>query len=227
MTSQKELLHGYTGSICPKIQLVTEKNKKQAEGWSPTWYGDDDLSIFGVTNGIETYCVDRKKEACSCKKWDLSGESSEIIHKGKKKLKISYRRGGEGAQNIRMRQFKSSISSTTTLRGEEINVDVGEVGGFVDTDLEKWLRIVKETVAGEKRLSFLTKNHGENLIKGQKQIKEKNLRPDSSEGITQAFEKFDHSVLIFILMEVGGSTTSTWYCISAITRRTKGVNLFR
>ncbi|CAL5205905.1 unnamed protein product [Lathyrus oleraceus] len=30
MTSQKELLHGYTGSICPRIQLVIEKNKKQA-----------------------------------------------------------------------------------------------------------------------------------------------------------------------------------------------------
>ncbi|KAI5393552.1 hypothetical protein KIW84_060611 [Lathyrus oleraceus] len=36
MTSQKELLHGYTGSICPKIHLVIEKNKKQAQGRSPT-----------------------------------------------------------------------------------------------------------------------------------------------------------------------------------------------
>ncbi|KAI5425507.1 hypothetical protein KIW84_031348 [Lathyrus oleraceus] len=56
-----------------KIQLVIEKNKKQAQGWSPTWHGDDNLSIFGVTNGIETYCVDLKKEACSCRKCDLSG----------------------------------------------------------------------------------------------------------------------------------------------------------
>ncbi|XP_050914989.1 uncharacterized protein LOC127129931 [Lathyrus oleraceus] len=55
------------------IQLVIEKNKKQAQGWSPTWHGDDNLSIFGVTNGIETYCVDLKKEACSCRKCDLSG----------------------------------------------------------------------------------------------------------------------------------------------------------
>lgn len=73
MTSQKELLHGYTRSICPRIQFVIEKNKKQAQGWSPTWHGDDVLSIFGVTNGIETYCIDLKKEACSCRKWDLSG----------------------------------------------------------------------------------------------------------------------------------------------------------
>ncbi|KAI5405852.1 hypothetical protein KIW84_052569 [Lathyrus oleraceus] len=72
MTSQKELLHGYTGSICHRIQLVIKKNKKKAQGWSPTWHGDDDLSIFGVTNGIETYCVNLKKEACSCRKWDLS-----------------------------------------------------------------------------------------------------------------------------------------------------------
>ncbi|KAI5440635.1 hypothetical protein KIW84_010204 [Lathyrus oleraceus] len=68
MTSPKELLHGYTGSICPRIQLVIEKNKKQTQGWSPTWHGDDDLSIFGITNGIETYYVDLKKEACSCRK---------------------------------------------------------------------------------------------------------------------------------------------------------------
>lgn len=72
ITSQKEMLQGYIGSICPKIQLVIEKNKNQTQGWSPTWHGDDELSIFGVTNGIETYCVDLKKETCSCKKWDLS-----------------------------------------------------------------------------------------------------------------------------------------------------------
>lgn len=73
MTSQKKLLHGYTRSICPRIQLVIKKNKKQAQGWSPTWHGDDDLSIFGVTNDIETYCVDLKKEVCSCRNWDLFG----------------------------------------------------------------------------------------------------------------------------------------------------------
>ncbi|CAL5201879.1 unnamed protein product [Lathyrus oleraceus] len=73
MTSHKELLHGYTGSIYPKIQLVIKKNKKQAQEWSPAWHGDDDISIFGFTNGVETYCVDLKKEVCSCRKWDLSG----------------------------------------------------------------------------------------------------------------------------------------------------------
>ncbi|CAL5209877.1 unnamed protein product [Lathyrus oleraceus] len=73
MTNQKKLLHDYTGSIFPRIQLVIEKNKNEAQGWSPTWHGDDDLSIFGVTNGIETYCVNLKREACSCRKWDLSG----------------------------------------------------------------------------------------------------------------------------------------------------------
>lgn len=51
MTSHKELLHGYTGSICPKIQLVIEKNKKQAQWWSTTWHGYAYLSIFGDTNG--------------------------------------------------------------------------------------------------------------------------------------------------------------------------------
>ncbi|CAK8543939.1 unnamed protein product [Lathyrus sativus] len=73
IASQKEFLQGYKGSICPKIQLVLKKNKKQAQGWSPTWHGDDDLSIFDVNNGIDAYCVYLKKETCSCRKWELSG----------------------------------------------------------------------------------------------------------------------------------------------------------
>ncbi|XP_058764491.1 uncharacterized protein LOC131637941 [Vicia villosa] len=73
IANQKELLQGYTGSICPKIQLVIEKHKQQAQGWSSTWHGDDDISIFGVTNGNDTYCVDLKKETCSCRKWQLTG----------------------------------------------------------------------------------------------------------------------------------------------------------
>lgn len=75
ITKQKDLLQGYDGVICPRIQLVIKKNKKHAQGWTPTWHGDDDLSIFGVTNGIETYCVNLKSETCSCRKWDLSGIS--------------------------------------------------------------------------------------------------------------------------------------------------------
>ncbi|XP_058759822.1 uncharacterized protein LOC131633127 [Vicia villosa] len=73
ITKQKELLQNYEGAICPRIQMLIEKNKKQAQGWSPTWHGDNDLSIFGVNNGVETYCVNLKKETCSCRKWDLTG----------------------------------------------------------------------------------------------------------------------------------------------------------
>ncbi|XP_058773528.1 uncharacterized protein LOC131647680 isoform X2 [Vicia villosa] len=73
ITKQKGLLQGYEGVICPRIQLILEKNKKEAQDWTPTWHGDDDLSIFGVTNGTETYCVNMKNESCSCRKWELSG----------------------------------------------------------------------------------------------------------------------------------------------------------
>ncbi|CAK8544972.1 unnamed protein product [Lathyrus sativus] len=73
ITSQKELMNTYTGDICHKIQLLLEKNKKHAECWTPTWHGGDDLSIFGVTNGIETYSIDLKKQTCACRKWDLTG----------------------------------------------------------------------------------------------------------------------------------------------------------
>lgn len=64
--SRKELMNKYAGEIFPKIQLVLEKNKKAAGGWTPTWHGDDDWAIFGVTNGIETYCVNLKLETCAC-----------------------------------------------------------------------------------------------------------------------------------------------------------------
>lgn len=72
ITKQKELLQEYDGVICPIIQLVIEKNKKHTQGWTPTWHGDDDLSIFGVTNEIETYSLNLKNETCSRRKWDFS-----------------------------------------------------------------------------------------------------------------------------------------------------------
>lgn len=73
ITKQKNLLQGYDGIINPRFQLVIEKNKKHAQGWTPTWHGNDDLSIFGATNGIETYYINLKNETCSCRKCDLSG----------------------------------------------------------------------------------------------------------------------------------------------------------
>lgn len=52
---------------------MLEKNKKHAQNWTPTWSGDDDLSIYGVTNVNETYVVNLKQHTCACMKWDLSG----------------------------------------------------------------------------------------------------------------------------------------------------------
>ncbi|XP_058766723.1 uncharacterized protein LOC131640331 [Vicia villosa] len=73
ITTQKELMNNYTSDICPRIQLVLEKNKKHAEHWTPTWSGDDDLAIYGVTNGNETYVVNLKEHTCACRKWQLTG----------------------------------------------------------------------------------------------------------------------------------------------------------
>ncbi|XP_058784099.1 uncharacterized protein LOC131658866 [Vicia villosa] len=73
ITKQKTLLQDYEGVICPRIQLLIEKNKQEAQNWTPSWHGDDDLSIFGVTNGVETYYVNLKNESCSCRKWELYG----------------------------------------------------------------------------------------------------------------------------------------------------------
>ncbi|GAU17195.1 hypothetical protein TSUD_178250 [Trifolium subterraneum] len=63
----------YKGNICPSIQKVLEKTKKTAEGWISTWHSDDDFSIFGVTNGVETYAVNLLQKTCACRKWDLTG----------------------------------------------------------------------------------------------------------------------------------------------------------
>ncbi|WJX78055.1 hypothetical protein P8452_61314 [Trifolium repens] len=70
---QKETLLRYEGNICPSIQKILEKTKKTAEGWITTWHHDDDYAIFGVTNGVETYAVNRLQKTCACRKWDLTG----------------------------------------------------------------------------------------------------------------------------------------------------------
>ena len=62
----------YNGDIYPRIQLVLEKNKKVAKNWTRTWHDDDDLSIYGVTNGNKTYVVNLKQKTCACRKWDLT-----------------------------------------------------------------------------------------------------------------------------------------------------------
>ncbi|XP_058733374.1 uncharacterized protein LOC131604981 [Vicia villosa] len=61
------------GIITPKIQQVLEKTKREAKGWSATWHSDDDFSLFGVSNGVETYAVNLLQNKCGCKKWDLTG----------------------------------------------------------------------------------------------------------------------------------------------------------
>ncbi|XP_058782950.1 uncharacterized protein LOC131657557 [Vicia villosa] len=73
ITSHKEMMQKYNGVICPNIQVIVEKNKKNAHGWTPTWHGDDDMAIFGVTNGMETFCINLKDRTCSCRKWMLNG----------------------------------------------------------------------------------------------------------------------------------------------------------
>ncbi|XP_058722358.1 uncharacterized protein LOC131594286 [Vicia villosa] len=73
IAKMKELMNSYNGDICPRIQLVLEKNKRNAAHWTHTWHGDDNMAIYGVANGIDTYVVNLKQETCACRKWDLTG----------------------------------------------------------------------------------------------------------------------------------------------------------
>jgi hypothetical protein len=74
IVTQSELMRRYTGNICPKIQLLLEKAKRVADGWSPHWAGDlEHHGLFHVENGNDQYAVDLHKRTCACRKWDLTG----------------------------------------------------------------------------------------------------------------------------------------------------------
>lgn len=46
----REEMMRYKSTICPKIQLILEKNKKDVKGWTPNWSSDDQYSLFEVCN---------------------------------------------------------------------------------------------------------------------------------------------------------------------------------
>jgi len=70
---QKDLMLRYRGNICPMVQQTLERSKIASGGWTATWHSDDDLALFGVTNGIETYIVNLLSRTCACRKWQLTG----------------------------------------------------------------------------------------------------------------------------------------------------------
>ncbi|XP_058784134.1 uncharacterized protein LOC131658902 [Vicia villosa] len=73
ISTQKEKLGRYKGVISPNIKKVLERTKREAEGWIATWHADDDFSIFGVSNGVETYPLNLLQKKCGCRRWDLTG----------------------------------------------------------------------------------------------------------------------------------------------------------
>jgi len=62
----------YDGQICPMINKLFDKCKKEAEGWSPNWSGDRDYAMSSVSNGSDAYVVNLKQKTCACRKWDLT-----------------------------------------------------------------------------------------------------------------------------------------------------------
>lgn len=69
---KKEWMVKYVGNVCPIIQSMLERNRRFVESCTPTWHGDDDMTIFRVTNGIERYYVNLKEGTCAFRKWNLS-----------------------------------------------------------------------------------------------------------------------------------------------------------
>jgi hypothetical protein len=63
----------YEGNICHKIAKIMDKNKRDADGWSPNWHGDREYSSFSVSDGIDKYVVSLKDNSCACRKWDITG----------------------------------------------------------------------------------------------------------------------------------------------------------
>lgn len=72
IVSQMEKMLRYNGPICPKIQEIYEKIKREAGGWTPEWCGDDQYSLFEVSKNFEKFVVNINKRTCSCRKWDLN-----------------------------------------------------------------------------------------------------------------------------------------------------------
>lgn len=71
IVNQRDLMLRYKGSICPMIQQLLEKNKRDADGWSPNWAGDEGYSLFEVY--IDKYVVNIFERSYSCRKWELTG----------------------------------------------------------------------------------------------------------------------------------------------------------
>jgi len=62
----------YDGQICPMINKLLDKSKKEAEGWFPNWSGDRGYARFTVYNGTYSYVVNLGENSCAYGKWDLS-----------------------------------------------------------------------------------------------------------------------------------------------------------
>jgi len=58
----------YEGYICPMINKLLDKSKKEVEGWSPNWSGDRDYAIFSVSDGSDAYVVNLREKKCACRK---------------------------------------------------------------------------------------------------------------------------------------------------------------
>lgn len=71
--SKRDKMLRYKGNICPLIQLMLEKANREADGWLPTWAGDDAYALFEVSKDVDRYVVNLGERTCSCRKWDLSG----------------------------------------------------------------------------------------------------------------------------------------------------------
>lgn len=69
----RDFMLRYDGDICPMINKLFDKYKKEAEGWSPNWSGDRDYARFSVSDGSDAYVVNLKEKTCACRKWELTG----------------------------------------------------------------------------------------------------------------------------------------------------------
>jgi len=73
IVKQMQMLERCNGDICPKIQVLIEKNKRAAGGWKATWHGDMEMVNFSVTNETDKYVVNLTQKTCAYRKWDLTG----------------------------------------------------------------------------------------------------------------------------------------------------------
>ncbi|KAL3849567.1 hypothetical protein ACJIZ3_011449 [Penstemon smallii] len=71
LPTQRDRIMKAHGEVCPAVQKILEKNKKNAHLYVVYWNGEDIFEVKGWAG--DSWTVNLPNKTCSCRKWELSG----------------------------------------------------------------------------------------------------------------------------------------------------------